>query len=113
MNNHYPETLLEAYRQYFESKHHYDNLSWTIAAVVIVFVGVLLPVIPKIDVDHEALTIFTKVLAAGVDWSILLSINFLFFMRVFHAAISVSALISRAEAVISEQENFWPFSVKT
>ncbi|WP_295103433.1 hypothetical protein, partial [uncultured Candidatus Kuenenia sp.] len=41
---------------------------------------------------------------------VLLSINFLFFMRVFHAAISVSALISRAEAVISEQENFWPFS---
>ncbi len=45
--------------------------------------------------------------------SVLQSINFLFFLRVFHAAISVSALISRAEAVISEQENFWPFSVKT
>ena len=44
--------------------------------------------------------------------SVLQSINFCFFLRVFHAAISVSALISRAEAVISEQEN-WPFSVKT
>ncbi len=50
---------------------------------------------------------------SGVYQYVLLSINFLFFMRVFHAAISVSALISRAEAVISEQENFWPFSVKT
>jgi len=45
--------------------------------------------------------------------SVLQSINILFFQRVFHAAISVSALISRAEAVISEQENFRPFSVKT
>jgi len=45
--------------------------------------------------------------------SVLQSINFLFFLRVFHAAIVVSALISRAKAVISKQENFWPFSVKT
>jgi len=46
-------------------------------------------------------------------FTVLQSINFLFFLRVFHAAIVVSALISRAKAVISKQENFWPFSVKT
>ncbi|MCF6158889.1 MAG: hypothetical protein E3K32_10025 [wastewater metagenome] len=36
--------------------------------------------------------------------SVLQSINFLFFLRVFYAAISVSILISMAEAVISKNE---------
>jgi len=72
MNNQDQEVLLEAYRQCFESKHHYDILSWTIATVVIVFVGVLLSVIPRIHVESEVLTVICKLLAAGVGWSMLL-----------------------------------------
>jgi hypothetical protein len=45
--------------------------------------------------------------------SVIQSFNFLFFLRVFHAASSVSFCISTAEAVIKAQENFCPFAVKT
>jgi hypothetical protein len=38
--------------------------------------------------------------------SVLQSVKFLFFLRVFHAAISVSSLMVVAEAVIRAQENF-------
>lgn len=39
---------LTAYEQCFAEKHHYDNLSWTIGAVLLVFVGALLAYIPQI-----------------------------------------------------------------
>lgn len=39
---------LAAYEQCFAEKHHYDNLSWTIGAVLLVFVGAILAYIPQI-----------------------------------------------------------------
>ena len=42
--------------------------------------------------------------------SVLLSVNFLFFVRVFHAAIVVSPFISTAEADINAQANFCPLA---
>ncbi|MBF8278160.1 MAG: hypothetical protein HW390_3233 [Candidatus Brocadiaceae bacterium] len=41
--------------------------------------------------------------------SVLLSINFLFLMRVFHVYVYVRALTSGTKVIISEQEKFWPF----
>lgn len=66
-----PEQELEAYRQCFTSKHHYDVLSWSIAAVVVVFVGVLLAVIPKVDAGSEVATLLGKFVAAAIGWAIL------------------------------------------
>lgn len=65
------DTKLEAYRQCFESKHHYDNFSWTIAAVVVVLVGILLTIIPKITATPSFLTVPIKFLVAGVGWALL------------------------------------------
>jgi hypothetical protein len=42
------EFLLTAYQQCFAEKHHYDNLSWTIGAILLVFVGAILAYIPQI-----------------------------------------------------------------
>lgn len=39
---------LSAYEQCFAEKHHYDTLSWTIGAVLLVFVGAILAYIPQI-----------------------------------------------------------------
>lgn len=36
------------YEECFDEKHHYDNLSWTIGGVLLVFVGAVLAYIPQI-----------------------------------------------------------------
>ncbi|MFQ6002895.1 MAG: hypothetical protein ACE5KJ_04040 [Candidatus Zixiibacteriota bacterium] len=40
--------LLSVYARCFDSKHHYDNLSWTIGGILLVFVGAILAYIPQI-----------------------------------------------------------------
>ena len=41
--------------------------------------------------------------------SVLLSVNFLFFMHVFHDAIVISCLTSTRDAFNNTGENLWPF----
>lgn len=55
---------LEAYRQCFSSKHHYDLLSWSIAGGVLIFVSLIISAILKIENDCYLIAIIFRAFPA-------------------------------------------------
>ncbi len=55
---------IEAYKQCFIAKHHYDILSWSIAGGSLIFVGLIISTILKISLDTYLTTVAIRLIPA-------------------------------------------------
>ncbi len=60
--------ILSAYEQCFNSKHHYDSLSWVIGGILLVFVGVLFAYLPQVKGDVYLLVVIKRIVIAIFSW---------------------------------------------
>jgi hypothetical protein len=51
---------IEAYSRCFDSKHHYDNLSWTILGVSMAFCGVIAAFLPSVSIGSYWTTVLSR-----------------------------------------------------
>ena len=65
------EFLIETYRQCFASKHHYDILSWSVAGGTLVFVGLIITTILKVDIQCCPLSLFIKAILAVLSFCVI------------------------------------------
>ncbi len=64
-NNEKLTFIIAAYEQCFNSKHHYDSLSWVIGGVLLVFVGAFLTYLPQVKGDIYLWTVIKRIIIAG------------------------------------------------
>jgi len=64
-----------AYEKLFDSKHHYDNLSWLIGGVTLAFTGALLHYMTTIKSDQYLMQILHRLLMAIFVWIMLYAWN--------------------------------------
>jgi Ca2+/Na+ antiporter len=60
MNNDKLSFKLIAYERCFDSKHHYDNLSWVIGGILFIFVGALFAYLSQIKDGYQLWFIFVS-----------------------------------------------------
>ncbi|MDP8202490.1 MAG: hypothetical protein P9M11_10185 [Candidatus Tenebribacter burtonii] len=65
------EFLMETYRQCFASKHHYDILSWSIAGGTLVFVGLIVTTILKVDIQNCCISLILKGILAVLSFGVI------------------------------------------
>jgi len=65
------EFLMETYRQCFASKHHYDILSWSIAGGTLVFVGLIVTTILKVDIQNCCISLILKGILAILSFGVI------------------------------------------
>ncbi len=64
--------VLVAYEKCFDSKHHYDSLSWIIGGILLVFVGALLVYIPQIKGECYLWVVIKRIIIIAVfSWVLL------------------------------------------
>ncbi len=63
--------MLAAYDRCFDSKHHYDSLSWVIGGILLVFVGALFAYIPQIRGDVYLWVVVKRIIIAFFSWMLL------------------------------------------
>lgn len=62
---------LKAYEKLFDSKHHYDNLSWLIGAPVLAIAGGFLAYLPNVEHDDYLTQVVERLLLGVFIWMIL------------------------------------------
>lgn len=71
MNNDKLSFIIAAYERCFDSKHHYDNLSWAIGGILLVFVGASLAYLPQIKGKYYFWTVIYRIIIAIFSWILL------------------------------------------
>lgn len=64
--------VLAAYERCFDSKHHYDSLSWVIGGILFVFVGALFAYLPQVKGDVYHWVIIKRMIIAVFSWILLI-----------------------------------------
>lgn len=67
------EFIYKAYEKLFDSKHHYDDLSWRIGAVILVFAVVLIAYIPSMKDPSYWIQLLQRFLVAAFVWLALIA----------------------------------------
>lgn len=61
----------EAYKHLFESKHHYDKLSWQVAVVSFGIVSALIAYLPSVTADSYLAQVVKRFPIAAMSWLLL------------------------------------------
>lgn len=93
--NHTPEQQhafrIEAYRAAFDSKHHYDRLSWAIGGLTILLLGAALTVIPKLTAPTYGQTLLWRAAPAFLAFALLVVWHSMYHRNRFWAEVANEA----------------------
>ena len=65
------DLVVKAYEKLFDSKHHYDNLSWLVGGPALAFAGALIAYMPSIKHPEYHTQVLERFLVAVFIWLVL------------------------------------------